>query len=162
MGLPVMITIWALVRGLVTSTPLQVAQMAAVIANGGFLYRPRVIHHMTDEDGNVVLVDDNSQIVARAHQGPDGETILTDADGNPLNDPTLNVEFDAEGNVIFQPEVIDSLDVNREYIEIIANGMREVNKLVVEGDTRTYGTGATYVDWLDPFGVLTAGKNGDL
>ncbi len=147
-------------QGFMTSTPLQVAQMAAVIANGGFLYRPRVIHHMTDEDGNVVLVDDNSQIVARAHQGPDGETILTDADGNPLNDPTLNVEFDAEGNVIFQPEVIDSLDVNREYIEIIANGMREVNKLVVEGDTRTYGTGATYVDWLDPFGVLTAGKTG--
>ena len=49
-----------------TATPLQVAQMAAVIANGGFLYRPTIIHHMTDEDGNVVFVDENSQIVARA------------------------------------------------------------------------------------------------
>ncbi|MFO7679996.1 MAG: penicillin-binding protein 2 [Chloroflexota bacterium] len=147
-------------QGFMTATPLQQAQMTAVIANGGFLYRPRVIHHMTDEDGNVVLVDENSEIVARAHQGPDGETIITDADGNPLDDPSINVSFDAEGNVIFQPEVIDTLDVNQEYIDVVANGMREVNKLEVNGDERIYGTGATYLDWLDPFGILTAGKTG--
>lgn len=147
-------------QGFMTATPLQVAQMTAVIANGGFLYRPRVIHHMTDEDGNVVLVNADSQIVARAHQGPDGKTIMTDAAGNPLNDPTLNVEFDANGDVIFQPEVIDSLDVNREYIDVIAEGMHEVNKLEVSEESRKYGTGATYVDWLDPFGILTAGKTG--
>jgi penicillin-binding protein 2 len=147
-------------QGFMTATPLQQAQMTAVIANGGFLYRPRVIHHMTDEDGNVVLVDENSEIVARAHQGPDGETIITDADGNPLDDPSINVSFDAEGNVIFQPEVIDTLDVNQEYIDVVANGMREVNKLEVNGDERIYGTGATYLDWLEPFGIVTAGKTG--
>ena len=147
-------------QGFMTSTPLQVAQMGAVIANGGFLYRPSVIHHMTDEDGNVVLVNDDSQIIARAHQGPDGETIITDADGNPLDDPTINVEFDADGNAIFQPEVVDALDVNREYIDVVAEGMYEVNRLEVDGDERRYGTGATYVDWLDQFGIITAGKTG--
>ncbi len=147
-------------QGFMTSTPLQVAQMAAVIANGGFLYRPRIIHHMTDEDGNVVLVNDDSEIIARAHQDADGKTIITDADGNPLDDPTINVEFDADGNVIFQPEVVDALDVNQEYIDVVAEGMFEVNRLEVDGDDRTYGTGATYVDWLDPFGIMTAGKTG--
>ena len=147
-------------QGFMTSTPLQVAQMAAVIANGGFLYRPRIIHHMTDEDGNVVLVNDDSEIVARAHQDADGKTIITDADGNPLDDPTINVEFDADGNVIFQPEVVDALDVNREYIDVVAEGLFEVNRLEVDGDVRRYGTGATYVDWLDQYGILTAGKTG--
>lgn len=147
-------------QGFMTSTPLQVAQMGAVIANGGFLYRPRIIHHMTDEDGNVVIVDDDSQIVARAHQDEDGNTVLTDAGGNPLDDPTINIEFDADGNVIFQPEVVDALDVNREYIDVVADGLFEVNRLEVDGDDRRYGTGATYLDWLDQFGIITAGKTG--
>ncbi|PIE80427.1 MAG: penicillin-binding protein 2 [Chloroflexi bacterium] len=147
-------------QGYMTATPLQVAQMAAVIANGGFLYRPRIIHHMTDEDGNVVLVDDDSQIIARAHQDENGNTIITDADGNPLNDPTISVEFDEEGNVIFQPEVVDALNVNRGYIDVVAEGLREVNSLVVDGEDRIYGTGATYVDWLEPFGIVSAGKTG--
>ncbi len=147
-------------QGYMTATPLQVAQMAAVIANGGFLYRPRIIHHMTDEDGNVVIVDDDSQIIARAHQDKDGNTIITDADGNPLDDPTINVEFDEDGNVIFQPEVVDALDVNRNYIDVVAEGLREVNSLVVDGEDRIYGTGATYQDWLEPFGIVSAGKTG--
>jgi len=145
-------------QGFMTATPLQVAQMAAVIANGGFLYRPTVIHHMTDEDGNIVIVDDNSQIVARAHPGENGETVLLDADGNPLVDPSINIEFDAEGNYIFQPEVVDSLDVDRQYIEVVAEGMRRVNS--VDGEGRPIGTGSTYVTWLDNFGIATAGKTG--
>ena len=40
-------------QGFVTATPLQVAQMAAVVANGGFLYRPTIIHHMTDENPEI-------------------------------------------------------------------------------------------------------------
>lgn len=139
-------------QGYMTATPLQVAQMAAVVANGGFLYRPTIIHHMTDENGNVVVVNEDSQVVARAHPGPNGETILLDADGNPLNDPTINIEFDANGNYIFRPEVIDSLDVNREHLQIVAEGMRRVNQ---EG-----GTGVSYVSWLDEFGITTAGKTG--
>ncbi len=145
-------------QGFLSSSPLQVAQMAAVVANGGFLYRPTLVHHMTDSDGNIVFVDDNSQIVARARLGADGRTILTDADGNPLDDPSFsNIRFDANGNYIFQPEVLNAVDVDREHMEIIAEGMRLVNVLV---DQDEFYTGATYVDWLDPFGVTTAGKTG--
>jgi penicillin-binding protein 2 len=139
-------------QGFMTATPLQVTQMAAVVANGGFLYRPAIIHHMTDEDGNIVLVDDRSQIVAIAHPGPGGSVILTDAAGDPLEDPTINVELDANGEYVFQPEVVDSVDVERQYLEIVAEGMRRVNQ---EG-----GTATTFVDWLDEFGITTAGKTG--
>jgi penicillin-binding protein 2 len=144
-------------QGFVTATPMQVAQMGAVIANGGFLYRPSIIHHMTDEDGNVVIVDENSQIIARAHMGSDGRTILEDANGSPLINPSINVKFDANGNAIFQPQVIDALAVEREYIQVIQEGMKLVNTFVDEDE---FYTGATYVDWLDEFGVTTAGKTG--
>lgn len=139
-------------QGFLTSTPLQVAQMAAVVANGGFLYRPAIIHHMTDENGNVVIVDASSRVVARAHPGPDGSAVITDADGNPIDGSEYNIEFDANGEYVFQPEVVDSVDVDREYLQVVAEGMRLVNQ---EG-----GTGVTYVDWLDEFGIVVAGKTG--
>lgn len=144
-------------QGFVNASPMQVAQMGAVIANGGFLYKPSIIHHMTDEEGNVVIVDENSQIVARAYPGPDGTAVITDADGNPLNDPSIRIEFDENGQPIFQPTVIDALDVDRDYIEIIEDGLQLVNTFV---DQDTFYTGATYVDWLDNFGIITAGKTG--
>jgi penicillin-binding protein 2 len=95
-------------QGFVTATPLQVAQMAAVVANGGFLYRPTIIHHITDEDGNVVQP--------------------------------------------FEPEVLNSVDVDRRWLDVVAEGMRLVNQ---EG-----GTGTSFVDWLDEFGITSAGKTG--
>ena len=95
-------------QGFVTSTPLQVAQMAAVVANGGFLYRPTIIHHITDSEGNIVQP--------------------------------------------FEPEVLNSINVDRQWLDIVAEGMREVNQ---EG-----GTGTSYTTWLDEFGVTTAGKTG--
>ena len=144
-------------QGFLTSTPLQVAQMAAVVANGGFLYRPTIIHHMADEDGNIVVVDADSQIVARAHPGPDGETVLLDANGEPLNNPAINIEFDENGAYIFQPEVVDAVDVSRDNLEVIAEGMRLVNTRL---DEESAYTGAGYVDWLEPFGIVTAGKTG--
>lgn len=146
-------------QGFMTSTPLQVAQMAAVVANGGFLYRPSIIHHMTDSDGNIAFVDDASQVVARARLGPDGEPIVTDAEGNLLEETTFDVQFDAEGNYIFQPEVIDTLDVDSRYLDIVAEGMRMVNQRI---DDERFFTGATYVDWsvLEELGVTTAGKTG--
>lgn len=144
-------------QGFMTASPLQVTQMAAVVANGGFLYRPSIIHHMTDEEGNVVIVDDDSRVIARARPGPDGETILMDAEGNPLDDPTLNIEFDENGEFIYQPDVIDAPDVGREYLQIVAEGMQLVNQYI---DEERFYTGATYVDWLDDFGIPTAGKTG--
>ena len=147
-------------QGFMTATPMQQAQMAAVIANGGFLYRPTIVHHMTDADGNVVITDDDGKIVARAHPDRNGNTVLTDADGNPLNDPTINVKFDADGNVIFQPEVIDTLAVDQQYLQVVREGMNLVNQHIV--DTNEFGTGATYVDWnaLEAAGIPTAGKTG--
>ncbi len=144
-------------QGFMTATPMQVTQMAAVVANGGFLFRPTIIHHMTDEEGNVVFVDEDSQIAARARQGENGETILIDADGNPLDDPALVVEFDENGGYIYQPEVIDAVDVSREYLDIVAEGMELVNNFI---DEEQFYTGATWVDWPDGFGLSTAGKTG--
>lgn len=144
-------------QGFMTATPLQVTQMAAVVANGGFLFRPTIIHHMTDEDGNVVIVDEDSEVIARARPGPGGITILEDADGNLLDDPSINIEFDENGNYIFAPEVIDAVDVDRQYLEIVAEGMGLVNQYF---DEERFYTGATYVDWLDNFGISTAGKTG--
>lgn len=144
-------------QGFMTATPLQVAQMGAVVANGGFLYRPTVIHHMTDEDGNVVFVDDDSQVTARARPSANGETILTDANGDPLEDTPLNIEFDETGEYLFQPQVIDAVEVDSRYLQVVAEGMQLVNQRI---DEERFYTGATYVDWLDKFGIETAGKTG--
>lgn len=144
-------------QGFITSTPMQVAQMGAVVASGGFLYRPTLVHHMTDADGNVVIVDENSQVVARARPGPNGTAIVMDAAGNRIDDPAINIRFDANGEPIFQAEVIGSVAVDRQYLDIVAQGMRLVNTYVNEEE---YYTGATYVDWLDNVGISTAGKTG--
>ena len=145
-------------QGFMTATPLQQAQMVSVIANGGFLYRPSIIHHMTDAEGNIVLVDDKSQIIARAHQDRNGQVVVTDAAGNPI-DNTFGIQFDAEGNYIFQGEVIDTLAVDPQYIQVVAEGMEMVNNRM--SDTE-YFTGATYVDWdaLEAQIGATAGKTG--
>lgn len=95
-------------QGFVTATPLQVAQMAAIVANGGFLYRPTIIHHITDSEGNVIQP--------------------------------------------FEPEVLNSVNVDRQWLDIVAEGMRRVNQ---EG-----GTGASFTEWLDEFGITSAGKTG--
>ena len=143
-------------QGFMTSSPMQVAQMAAVIGNGGFLYRPSIIHHMTDEDGNIVFVDANSQVAFRAQRGPDGNAIVTDAAGNVVDPPPFAVEFDENGNYIYQPDVIDSLDADRAFIEVIAEGLRLVPKRV---DDELFYTGATYIEW-ESLGMETAGKTG--
>ena len=145
-------------QGFMTATPLQQAQMVSVIANGGFLYRPSIIHHMTDAEGNIVLVDDKSQIIARAHQDRNGQVVVTDAAGNPI-DNTFGIQFDAAGNYIFQGEVIDTLAVDPQYIQVVAEGMEMVNNRM--SDTE-YFTGATYVDWdaLEAQIGATAGKTG--
>ena len=146
-------------QGFMTATPLQQAQMTSVIANGGYLYRPSIIHHMTDADGNIVIVDDDSQIVARAHRDRSGQVVITDASGNTIEDPPFTVEFDADGNPVFQPEVIDTLAVDSQYIQVVAEGMEMVNNRM--SDTEFF-TGATYVDWdaLEAQIGATAGKTG--
>lgn len=132
----------AIGQGYVLSTPLQVAQMAAVVANGGFLYRPRLVHHLTDDLGNVYALDE---------------------DFNPIPAEDAGVPINEDGEVGFVPQVLDVLDVDQEFVDVVAEGMRLVNTLD--------GTGTSYIydfdenqeripDWLLNFGIETAGKTG--
>ncbi len=41
-------------QGFLTVTPLQLLNAVNAIANGGTLYRPRIVHHITDAAGNVI------------------------------------------------------------------------------------------------------------
>lgn len=41
-------------QGFVLATPLQVANYTAVVANGGTLYKPQLVHAITDADGKVL------------------------------------------------------------------------------------------------------------
>ncbi len=143
----------AIGQGFVTSTPLQVTQMGAIIANGGFLYRPSIVHHMTDENGNVVVRNGDDRLIV-VLRDENGEVSYQDRQGNPVpaSEVTVPVQFDAEGNFVFQPEVLNAVEVDRQWIDVIAEGMRMVNA--------EDGTGSGYVDWLDEFGVSSAGKTG--
>ena len=121
-------------QGFVTSTPLQVLNMAAVVASGGTLYRPQIVHHLTDATGNVVRV------------GPDGETsLLTDASGNPIPPPRDKDEM----RLVFQPEVIRWLDVSSENMALVQEGMR---RAVTEGTAEEAS--------LDEYGIHVAAKTG--
>ncbi len=44
----------AIGQGYISVTPLQMLNAVNVVANGGTLYRPRVVHHVTDDEGVVV------------------------------------------------------------------------------------------------------------
>lgn len=41
-------------QGFLLVTPLEMANVFNVVANGGTLYRPRIVHHITDAQGNVI------------------------------------------------------------------------------------------------------------
>lgn len=42
-------------QGYLSVTPLQMLNAINVVANGGTLHRPRIVHHVTDAEGNVTL-----------------------------------------------------------------------------------------------------------
>lgn len=61
--------------------------MVAVIVNGGFLYRPTLIHHMTDASGNIVVFDTQRGEYILAHPGENGQTEYMDSAEIPLTRP---------------------------------------------------------------------------
>ena len=140
-------------QGFVLATPMQIAQMTAVVANGGFLYRPSLIHHLTDANGNVVIFDEVREQYISAILNEDGSVTYTDPQGNILSEDerTVSATFDANGEFIYQPEVLQAVSVDREYIEVVQEGMRLTN---LEGGI---GSG---IQWLDSFDIPTAGKSG--
>lgn len=140
-------------QGYVLATPMQMAQMAAIIANGGYLYRPRLVHHMTDQEGNLVVENGDGRYLV-VFQERDGSLRYEDRRGNPVDpsEVTVNVEFDANGEPILQPEVLNVVDVSPEDLDVVATGMHMVNQ---EG-----GTGVGYVSWFQDYGMETAGKTG--
>ncbi len=124
-------------QGFVTATPLQVLSMAATVANGGTLYRPQVVHHLTDSSGIVVRMD---QIGTEQNV-----TMVTDAEGNPLISPHTPEEM----SLIFEPEVIRWLEITPENIALVQEGMR---RAVIEGTAEEAS--------LDDYGIHVAGKTG--
>lgn len=141
-------------QGFVTTTPLQMVQMTNVIINGGFLYRPTLIHHITDADGNIVVFDRVRNDYVLARPGNNGQTEYMDVNKNPLtrNEVSVNVLFDANGEFVFQPEVLNPVNLSRETLEVVKEGMWLVNQLG--------GTGRVYTPWLEDFGIVTGGKSG--
>ena len=134
-------------QGFVLATPMQVAQMAAVIANGGFLYRPTLVHHLTDAQGNVFVLDGYSAT----------------EDLNIISAAERGVPIDEDGNVGFIPEVLGVLEADPEFIADVAEGMRVVNTLEGTGSSFIYFTndeGERESDWLENEGIITAGKTG--
>ncbi len=106
----------AIGQGDVLATPLQVAQMAAVIANGGFLYKPQIIHHATNQAGEIIQD--------------------------------------------FEPEVLTAVNVDREFLDIVAESMYLVTQPPESHPQISGGGTAASVPWLEEYGINVAGKTG--
>ena len=154
-------------QGFLTATPLQIANMAAVIANGGFLYRPTLVHHMTNENGDIALEQPDGTFLF-ASPGEDRIPRVVDASGNPvdISELDLDVAFDEDGNYVRRPDLLNVVDVDRQFLDVIAEGMFLTNQ---EGGTG-YTIGERFynaeeerweiVPWLDTWGISSAGKSG--
>lgn len=153
----------AIGQGYVLATPLQIAQMTAVVANGGFLYQPTIIHHMTNADGDVVVFDENDNPLI-VQQGANGQAIVQDEQGNYLDPAALNISinFDADGDYIRPSELIRETSVSRENLQVIAEGLRQTNDEGGTGGAIGVQDPVTYeiTPWFDGVGIETAGKSG--
>ncbi len=159
----------AIGQGYVLATPLQIANMTSVIANGGFLYRPSIIHHLTDDEGNIVIQREG-ELPIFAAPGENGIPILKDQSGNPIDPSTVdvNVQFDEDGNYIRPPELLNTVNIDQQYLDVVAEGMRRTNLAGGTGsgwpELYEIGTNANgeleRVYWLETWGIRTGGKSG--
>jgi penicillin-binding protein 2 len=96
-------------QGYLLSTPLQVLQETAIVANGGDVYAPRIVHHMTDANGGVQkdfepqlirrlpLSDEHMEIVRRGMwnvvNAPNGTGAVAQVPGVTVAGKTGTAEF---------------------------------------------------------------------
>lgn len=64
-------------QGYVTATPLQVAEMAAAVANGGTVYRPRIVKQVIAPSGEVVK-SQTPQVVSRIRVAAEHLRVITE------------------------------------------------------------------------------------
>jgi penicillin-binding protein 2 len=101
-------------QGFVLSTPLQMLNAAAAIANGGTLYRPQVVREVIDSEGNVIrafspdvirqvpVSEENLDVVRQgmraAVSGPGATAHGIDVAGVPVAGKTGTAEFFVDRN----------------------------------------------------------------
>lgn len=76
----------AIGQGYVLSTPLQVLVEAATVANGGTVYVPQIVHHMTDANGGVQK-DFAPKIVRRLPMSDEDMQVVRQGMWNVVNAP---------------------------------------------------------------------------
>ena len=76
----------AIGQGFLLSTPLQVLSEAATVANGGTIYSPRIVHHMTDANGGV-QVDFKPEIIRRLPISAEDMQVVRQGMWNVVNAP---------------------------------------------------------------------------
>ena len=84
-------------QGYVTSTPLQIANFTAALANGGTLYSPRIVNQIRKNDGSSEVVDPvvlrknfiSEEIMKVVREGM--RKTITDGTAQPLKDMSVDV-----------------------------------------------------------------------
>ncbi|MBP8291168.1 MAG: penicillin-binding protein 2 [Caldilineaceae bacterium] len=76
----------AIGQGYMLSTPLQVLQEAATVANGGAIYAPQIVHHMTDANGGVQK-DFAPKIIRRLPMSDEDMQVVRQGMWNVVNAP---------------------------------------------------------------------------
>jgi penicillin-binding protein 2 len=84
-------------QGFITSTPLQVANSVAAIANGGTLYSPRIVNQIKNNDGTSEVIEPvvvrkdfiSAEIMEVVREGM--KKTVTDGTAQPLKDMSVSV-----------------------------------------------------------------------
>jgi penicillin-binding protein 2 len=77
----------AIGQGLITVTPLQMARMMAAVANGGTLWKPRLVHRVATADGRLIR-EEAPQIQGRVEMAPVIFEFLREALGDVVTEGT--------------------------------------------------------------------------
>lgn len=62
-------------QGYLTATPIQLANMISAVANGGTLYRPRLVRFLEDQDGSI-LEKTEPEVISKASFNPENLNLV--------------------------------------------------------------------------------------